>query len=325
MYTRPDDLRDATVLESVRQGWDIAASAVEYRPVGFGSHHWTVSGAGEITGFATVDDLRGAGGSSDDEFARLDAALSTAFAVRKSGATFVVAPVPRVDGSVLGRIDDRYALAVYPYIEGAAHQFGEELAPGARMQVLDMVLALHACEDSARRQARVDPFTVPARDELMRALQDLSQPWYGGPFGERTRALLTRRGSLLARWLDRHDVLVDGARRRPERMVLTHGEPHPGNLIETVDGWALIDWETALMAPPERDLWLLEPGDGSITAAYTDRSGTPVLPEMLALYRLSWALTDVALFVAQFRAPHDEDDDAAVAWNGLLHTLDGAR
>ena len=38
-------------------------------------------------------------------------------------------------------------------------------------------------------------------------------------------------------------------------MLLTHGEPHPGNAMLAADGWRLVDWDTALVAPLERDLW----------------------------------------------------------------------
>ena len=60
------------------------------------------------------------------------------------------------------------------------------------------------------------------------------------------------------------------ARAQPARTVLTHGEPHPGNTMLTASGWVLIDWDTALAAPPERDLWSLDPGDGSVLDAYAD-------------------------------------------------------
>jgi aminoglycoside phosphotransferase (APT) family kinase protein len=48
---------------------------------------------------------------------------------------------------------------------------------------------------------------------------------------------------------------VTEARERGERGALTHGEPHPGNVIGTDDGWLLVDWDTAAIAQPERDLW----------------------------------------------------------------------
>ncbi len=38
-------------------------------------------------------------------------------------------------------------------------------------------------------------------------------------------------------------------------VLLTHGEPHPGNAMLAADGWRLVDWDTALVAPLERDLW----------------------------------------------------------------------
>ena len=41
------------------------------------------------------------------------------------------------------------------------------------------------------------------------------------------------------------------------RLVITHGEPHPGNLIRTGNGLAMVDWDTVALAPRERDLWML--------------------------------------------------------------------
>ncbi len=43
---------------------------------------------------------------------------------------------------------------------------------------------------------------------------------------------------------------------------------------------------------------------------------------MLVLYRLRWALDDVADFVAWFRAPHARTPDTEPAWRALSGTLD---
>lgn len=104
-------------------------------------------------------------------------------------------------------------------------------------------------------------------------------------------------------------------------MVLTHGEPHPGNLIETDGGWRLVDWDTTLVAPPERDLWIVEPGDGSVIGAYEAATGRPVLRSDLELYRLTWKLADIALFVAELRQPHGDTADIQESWAALRLNL----
>jgi spectinomycin phosphotransferase/16S rRNA (guanine(1405)-N(7))-methyltransferase len=79
----------------------------------------------------------------------------------------------------------------------------------------------------------------------------------------------------------------------------------------TAGGWVLIDWDTAMAAPPERDLWSLDPGDGSILEAYADLTGVIPQPLMLDLYRLRWDITDIAVDVSRFRRAHTgtaEDD-----------------
>ncbi len=108
-------------------------------------------------------------------------------------------------------------------------------------------------------------------------------------------------------------------------MVLTHGEPHVENVLVTPTGMRLIDWDTTLIAPPERDLWMLDPGDGTVIASYVGATGTPVLPSMLDLYRLRWDLSEIAIYIARFREPHGDDADTAECWKNLQLFLDPTR
>jgi spectinomycin phosphotransferase/16S rRNA (guanine(1405)-N(7))-methyltransferase len=138
-----------------------------------------------------------------------------------------------------------------------------------------------------------------------------------GPFARPAAELLAAHGAGVRRRLDRYDGLVAAARAEPPRLVLTHGEPHPGNTMRAGGGWLLIDWDTALVAPPERDLWDLDPGDGSLHAAYTAATGTLLRPELFALYRLRWDLTEIAVCVARFRESHGATADDEESWTIL--------
>lgn len=322
MRTRPEGLPDAVLLGALSEGWDLRAVALEYCTVGFGSHHWCATEAGDRRWFVTGDDLEAqrnsAGESLETSFARLRMALTTARAVRDAGAAFVVAPIPSRDGAVVRRVSTRYALALYPYVEGESRS-GEYEASPDRGAVLDLIVKLHASPAELTRDTSVDDFMVTARDALMRALRDLSGPWDQGPYSDRARVLLARHAGEITRLLDRYDQLAEEARGRPDRMVLTHGEPHIENVIFTTAGPMLIDWDTTMIAPPERDLWMVESGDGTVSATYTKATGRPVLPSMLELYRLRWELSEVAIYTALFRQPHTDDADTSESWKNLNH------
>ncbi len=63
-------------------------------------------------------------------------------------------------------------------------------------------------------------------------------------------------------------------------------------------GWLLVDWGTALLAPPERDLWSLDPGDGTILDTYASATGVAALPSFLDPYSLRWDIADIAVDVS---------------------------
>ena len=127
MLAPPDDLPDAALASALGHSWAIAVASVEYRAVGWGSHHWDVADAAGSRWFVTADDLEDKRLSEDGPAAqsgRLRAALTAAEDLRDCGRTFVVAPVPARDGALLALVSGRFAVAVYPFVSGQAFSWG---------------------------------------------------------------------------------------------------------------------------------------------------------------------------------------------------------
>jgi spectinomycin phosphotransferase/16S rRNA (guanine(1405)-N(7))-methyltransferase len=211
----------------------------------------------------------------------------------------------------LARVSSQFAVAVYPFVDGQSFEWAEFSSPAHRMAVLDLVAATHTAPPAARRRALADDFRVPHRDQLEAACGPGGDAPARGPYARPAARLIQQHAAPIRRLLARYDRLVAAGRAGASPAVLTHGEPHPGNTMLTDGGWVLIDWDTALAAPPERDLWSLDPGDGSILDAYAALTGVVPQSSMLDLYRVRWDIADIAVDVSRFRRAHTggaEDD-----------------
>jgi spectinomycin phosphotransferase/16S rRNA (guanine(1405)-N(7))-methyltransferase len=83
----------------------------------------------------------------------------------------------------------------------------------------------------------------------------------------------------------------------------------------------LVDWESALIAPPERDLWGLDAGDGSILRRYRAAAGSELSSLALSFYRLYYDLFEIGGYVGLFRRPHADDEDSRESWKNLTYFL----
>lgn len=253
--------------------------------------------------------------------ARLTAALAAAAHARQHGLGFVVAPLPCADGALVRLLPGAYALALYPHVVGEAGAFDDRLAGPEAADLVGMLCALHAVPLAPR--AGTETFVVADRGHLEAAVGEVAErrAWQG-PFGARLRSLLEGHARIVTALLTHHDRLVETAGPQRDRLVLTHGEPHPGNLVRTPDGLVLVDWDTALVAPPERDLWLADARTGgTASAAYSARTGTPVDGGLLARYELAWALADLGSFLSQLRRTTEETSDTCWQWEAFHGTL----
>jgi aminoglycoside phosphotransferase (APT) family kinase protein len=322
----PDDLSEDVLASVLAREWGRTVASMTYRPLGFGSHHWQIVDTGGARWFGTVDELETkrhtADESLDTAFDRLRAALVTARALHDHGGTFAVAPIPALDGASVVRAGERFGVALYPYVDGQSFVWGEPTPPEHRRAVLDMVTAVHTAPTAVRAHAMADDFVVPLRDEMAATLDAGGDIDDSGPYARPTARLLAEHAEPVRRLLAHYDGLVEMARAQPDPTVLTHGEPHPGNTMLTPDGWRLIDWDTALVAPPERDLWMLDPGDGSALRVYAEATGATPLVPMIELYRIGWDLSDIALYVSRFRGKHTGNLDDDKSWKGLRSMIE---
>jgi spectinomycin phosphotransferase len=317
----PDDFDDRRLLSSLAEGWRIESRSADYLAVGFGSYHWLVTDTTGRRLFVTVDDLRQKewlGNTPGAAFDGLRNAFDTALSLRDEGGLhFVIAPLPTARGETVRRIGTRHAVALFPFIPGRPGQFGDDGNPAERAEVAGILAELHRPASAAPRSAvRREP-GITARDNLEEALGDVNHPWSGGPFSEPTRDWLARNAADLRGQLREFDRLVARVAAPDRGLVVTHGEPHPGNLIRTGSGLVLVDWDTVALALPERDLWLVTTGTDEAAMRYAGATGRDIDGEALSMYRLAWDLTDIALFTKLLRSGHRRTADTEAAWLNL--------
>jgi spectinomycin phosphotransferase len=337
MRDRPTGLGENELFEALLKGWALQVQSIEYFPVGAGSYHWSVIDRNGIVWFVKVDDLSASGVSPREVFNDLQRSFATALVLHRDvGLDSVVAPVPTTDGAVVRRLASRYAVSVFPMVDGTAGDFG----PHRRDDLAELVALLadlHRATPAVTHLLPQPKLQLSGRDRLHEALHDLHRPWTGGPYAEPARKLLARHQTRVLRWLADFDRLVDLVRDTGPGWVVTHGEPHPGNVIRTSRGLRLIDWTTVQMGPPERDLWMLTTAftsmigadpveaDDEVLTGYVKAAGLSVTAAGIALYRRWWALADVAAFADDLRRPHGDGEDPAAALTYLSGYLESAQ
>jgi spectinomycin phosphotransferase len=320
--TPPDELDEGALADELHAGWGVEAARLEYAAVGFGSHHWTVTTDDGARLFATVDDLDNKawmGDTRDAVFAGLAAAFDTAAALAAAGLPFVVAPRPTDGGRSVRRIDDRYVVALFPFVDGRSGEFDDEAGSD---DVVDLLAALHAATGVARSCATTVGLDLPGRACIEAALRDADRPWSGGPYSEAVRAEITGHRDDIVEVVALADRFAHDVGARGGAFVATHGEPHPGNVMRTLGGPVLVDWDTVSLAPPERDLWILTATpDDPPALRYAAATGRRLDPDALDFFRLTWDLRDLAEYLHVLRSPHLDTEDTAQAFEGVQHCV----
>ena len=149
-------------------------------------------------------------------------------------------------------------LVLFNFIDGKMVGWEDPLPDHILMKLASMVGIFHrSTPEIGIEFDYVEDFGIPFEDDMINGLNALENTTSRDSWGkqELRKLLLPRRDEILG-YLDRLKELQKVARIIEKDKVLCHTDLHGGNLIINDQGdLYILDWEGAMIAPPEHDLF----------------------------------------------------------------------
>jgi spectinomycin phosphotransferase len=287
MRERPP-LPDPTLVAALATGWGVAATAVQFLPVGDDANAWSFRAVADD---GTPWHLKVRRGPVDPATVLVPAFL------RDRGLVQAVAAVAATDGDPWQPLDG-FTLLVYPWVDGVPAM--ERGLTGRQWAALGrFVVDLHRTVLPASLAATV------ARESFVpwgaRPVRALDARIGRGPPGDPAQTELARS------WHDHRDEIAAAVGRaerlgqavaaaRP-RLVLCHADLHLANLlVDDGDGLAVVDWDGLELVPPERDLCFFVTGttDRERVRFFEGYGPAELDRAALAYFRWEWVAQELA-------------------------------
>ncbi len=219
------------------------------------------------------------------------------------GISQIIPIIPARDGRIWASLD-RFAVTLSPFVNGR-DGFSVELSDeqwaelGETLKRIHHVKLPYSIEDYLRNETFSDYWRKRVRDY---------QQILGGTFSDVVSAhladLMRVQRTVVDELLRRAEVLADEMRLRSSAFVLCHADLHGGNiLIDSQERLFIVDWDTLILAPRERDLMFIGAGIGKgwdvprgVERFYQGYGDDEVDPIGIAYYRYERIVEDVAAY-----------------------------
>jgi spectinomycin phosphotransferase len=238
----------------------------------------------------------------------------------------IACPVRARDGSFAVSVGP-YLMILFHFIEGEPVGFGN-ITDEILVKLAGLVGRLHKItRDLELVNPLVEGFEIAFEDMLPTGLEALANLGPGGRAGRRGfQELLLPRRSEIRGYLDRLKGLQGVMRARAREMVVCHTDLHGGNLLVDRGGnLYILDWEGAMLAPPEQDLFFFAGEDtfwDLFWPNYEREFGPAQLDvDTLGFYFYRRGLEDLAEWLQRLLYADQDDEQARSALYWAAETL----
>lgn len=241
--------------------------------------------------------------------------LTVPHLLRQNGVPNIIAPLEARSGELWGPLDGNSAV-LYPFVEGENAvraglteqqwtEFGQTLravhAPGIALQVAG--------------QLPRETFGIPSLAKVFEVEEAMAAHDLAHPAQQQLAGIWAERRDLILRAGARAKQLGATLQKAEREFVVCHSDIHAANIMVSGGRFYLVDWDSPLLAPPERDLLfvvgspiarrVLPQEEARFFAGYGD---TRVTPEALAYFRYERAIEDVGEFAYSILFDTGRDD-----------------
>jgi spectinomycin phosphotransferase len=167
----------------------------------------------------------------------------------------IIPPLPTIDGRLWTTLD-QYTVILYPFIEG---KNGYEVEMTDE-QWLTFGTAMHRFHTtnfpaSLTRTVRHETYSSQWRDMVRHYLGHSKGRSFEDPLSAELAAYLKDKQGIIQKLINHAEKQLQTIQSQPPPFIVCHADIHAGNVHITPDGTLyIIDWDTLIMAPKERDL-----------------------------------------------------------------------
>ena len=224
------------------------------------------------------------------------------------GMKQIIPTIPTRTGQLWADIAP-YNMLVYPFIEGR-DGYERKMSPehwaafGAALKRFHTAVFPPSITDGVRREG----FSPRWQESVRSHYTLIDQKRFDDPVAVKMAAFLKTRRDETLRLVESAERLALDLQAQPPDFILCHGDIHGWNLlIDDDEALYIVDWDTLVFAPKERDLMFIGGGIGRSSYSpgeekamfYRGYGRTDINQTAIAYYRYERIIEDIAIFCDQ--------------------------
>jgi spectinomycin phosphotransferase len=245
------------------------------------------------------------------------------------GLKAVIAPLETQTGRLFGQME-AYTTLLYPFIPGK-NGYEVRLADGQWIELGRTMRMVHEAQlpDELIRQIPHETFDPQWRHTAREFLECVDHTTFQDSIASQLASFMQEKRPLISYMIQRADELSQILQNEPLEFVLCHNDAHPGNYHVTDTGDVyLVDWDTPIYAPRERDLMCFgsgmsgdQPGGSEERAFYQGYGGEMISQPALAYYRYERIIQDMAEFGKRILLTSAGGEDRAQSYQYFISSF----
>jgi spectinomycin phosphotransferase len=236
----------------------------------------------------------------------------------EQGIAQVIAPLATSTGQLWANLD-AFTVILYPFIEGR-NGYEVDLSDrhwiefGTALKRIHTLTVPPALIDRIQRET----YSPQWRESVKKSLAHVETATFDDPVAAELAAYLKAKRAEILDLVARAERLAQALEAQPPEFVICHADLHAGNiLIDAGGAFYMIDWDTLIRAPKERDLMYAGGGqfgdartpDEEERLFYRGYGQTPIDQRALAYYRYERIIDDIAVECEQIFSTTGSGED----------------
>ncbi|MCI0711200.1 MAG: aminoglycoside phosphotransferase family protein [Chloroflexi bacterium] len=314
MLEKPDS-HVMTIINCFQENYGLAITTLEFLPLGADRDTAVYKAVSTDETFYFVKLRRG-------DFDEMPVIVPDFLAAH--GVKNIIPPLHTITGQIWTLLDD-YKVTVSPFVEGQSG-FEVDLSEQQWLEFGQALKTIHTTEVPSTIAARIrrEDYSSHWRETVRKFQRLIVETTFDDPVSVELSALLKRQEDVINRLVERASYLASILLTQANEYVLCHADIHAGNvLIDAVGNLYIVDWDTMLLAPKERDLMFI--GGGIVKWNdpqesewfYRGYGDTDVDPVALTYYRHERIVEDIVVYCEEILLTDGDSEDRKVGLRQL--------